>query len=106
MRPGKVTQALPGLPDTIRDKEVKSHLLSTLSDKLSLHLKLLPEEGYTSTIAKATELLLIYKHAEMRESHTHINQPVTSTSDNRLNKLEEAVLQVTQQPTALSSMDL
>ena len=28
-------QALPGLPDTIKDKELKFHLLSTLSDKLS-----------------------------------------------------------------------
>ena len=70
--------------------------MNALSDKMSLQLKLLPEEGYMSIIAKVVELLQMYQNAETKESLTHINQS-TTTNDDRLNKLEKAVLQVIQQ---------
>ena len=53
-------KASPDLPIDIRDRELKFHLMSALSEKVSLQLKLLPAHSYTQTISKATELLLIY----------------------------------------------
>ena len=75
--------------------------MNALPEKVSFQLKVLSAEGYIETIAKATELLLIYQRTESRDSLAQIRQP-TTTQDDRLNKLEEAVLQVSQQLTALS----
>ena len=60
-------QASPGLPGDLKDKELKYHLMNALPEKVSFQLKLLPTQGYISTIAKATELLLIYQRAESRD---------------------------------------
>jgi len=94
-------QASPGLPGDLKDKELKYHLMNALPEKVSFQLKLLPAQGYIPTIAKATELLLIYQRAESRDSLAQIGQ--ATTTDNRLNKLEETVLQVSQQLSALST---
>jgi len=53
-------QASPGLQGNLKDKELKYHLMNVLPDKVSFQLKLLLAQGYIETIAKATELLLIY----------------------------------------------
>ena len=72
--------------------------MNVLPEKVSFQRKVLPAEGYIKTITKATEL---YQRAESRYSLAQIRQP-TTIQDDRLNKLEEAVLQVSQQLTALS----
>jgi len=95
-------QASLGLQGDLRDKELKYHLMNALTEKVSFQLKLLPAQGYIPMITKASELSLIYQRAESRDSLAQIRQP-TTTNDDRLKKLEEAVLQVTQQLTALSS---
>ena len=74
--------------------------MSALPEKVSLQLKLLPAQSYTQTISKATELLLIYRHADKAESEGHIQQ-VTQSKDERLTKSEAAVQQVLEQLTAL-----
>lgn len=91
-------KASPGLPAEIRDTELRFHLSNALPDKISFQLKLLPKQTYQETISKARELLLIYQRAA--ES---VNQVHTSQGDDRLNKLEEAVQQVSQQVAALST---
>ena len=75
--------------------------MNALPDKVSFQLKLLLAQGYIETIAKATELLLIYQRTESRDSLAQIGLQPTKGHD-RLEKLEEAVLQVSQQLTTLS----
>ena len=94
-------QASPGLQGNLKDKELKYHLMNVLPDKVSFQLKLLLAQGYIETIAKATELLLIYQRTESRDSLAQIGLQPTKGHD-RLEKLEEAVLQVSQQLTTLS----
>ena len=53
-------KASPGLPANVHDSELQYHLTNALPDKVSLQLKLLPQENYRQTISKARELLLIY----------------------------------------------
>ena len=91
-------KASPDLPAEVRNKELKFHLMNTLPDKVSLQLKLLPPQTYAQTILKATELLLIYRCADKAEASIH-----QITKDERLDKLEAAVNQVSEQLTALST---
>ena len=58
--------------------------------KVLLQLKLLPTRTYAQTILKATELLLIYRHADKAEGHV---QQITNSKlkDEQLDKLEVAV---------------
>ena len=86
------------LPAEVRNKELKFHLMNALPDKVSLQLKLLPPQTYAQTISKATELLLIYRRVDKAEASIH-----QITKDERLNKLEAAVNQVSEQLTALSA---
>lgn len=91
-------KASPDLPNEVRDKELKFHLMNALPEKVSLQLKLLPPQTYAQTISKATELLLIYQRADKAEAN--IQQ---ITKDERLDKLEAAVHQVSEQLTVLST---
>ena len=91
-------KASPGLPIEIRDRELKYHLMNALPEKISLQLKLLPTQTYTQTISKATELLLIYRRVDKAEGHI---QRITNPKEERLDKIEAAVQQVSEQLTAL-----
>ena len=90
----------PGLPIEIRDRELKYHLMNALPEKVSLQLKLLPTQTYTQTISKATELLLIYRRVDKAEGQV---QQITNPKEERLDKLEAAVQQVSEQLTTLST---
>ena len=93
-------KASPGLPIEIRDRELKYHLMNALPEKVSLQSKLLPTQTYTQTISKATELLLIYRRVDKAEGHI---QQITNPKEERLDKIEAAVQQVSEQLTALST---
>ena len=94
-----VDKASPGLPVNIHVNELQYHLINALPEKVSLQLKLLPQENYQQTIAKARELLLIYGRSNVIEQ---ANQLQVDSSSTRLNKLEETLQQVTEQLAALS----
>ena len=83
-------KASPNLPIEIRDRQLKFHLMNALPEKVLLQLKLLPTRTYAQTILKATELLLIYRHADKAEGHV---QQITNSKlkDEQLDKLEAAV---------------
>ena len=53
--------------------------MNALPEKVSFQLKVLPAEGYIKTIAKATELLLIYQRAESRDSLAQIRRCPSAT---------------------------
>ena len=92
-------KASPGLPANVRDSELQYHLINALPDKVSLQLKLLPQENYQQTISKAQELLLIYSRSSKAEQ---ANQVLVSPDNDRLEKLEETLQHVTQQLATLS----
>ena len=91
-------KASPGLPAEIRDTELRYHLTSALPDKIAFQLKLLLKQDYRQTISKARELLLIYQL-----STNSVSQINTSPGDERLDRLEEAMQQVSQQLAALGT---
>ena len=90
----------PGLPAEIRDAELRFHFINALPEKIALQLKLLPKVEYHKTISKARELLLIFRRAE--SSSDSVSQ-VQVVKDDCLDKLEEAVLQVSEQLANLST---
>ena len=94
-------KASPGLPAEIRDRELKYHLMNALPEKVSLQLKLLPTHTYTKMISKATELLLIYQRVDKEEGHIQQINP----KEDKLDRLDTAVQQVSEQLTALSTQD-
>ena len=94
-----VDKASPGLPTDTRASELLYHLINALPDKVSLQLKLLPQGNYQQTIAKTWELLLIYGRSAVIEQ---ANQVQANPSSARLDKLEETLLQVTEQLAILN----
>ena len=82
-------KASPDLPPEARETELRFHLTTALPEKISFQLKLLPKLTYDQTIAKARELLLIFQRASEQVSQVDTRNP--SLSDQRLEKLEEAV---------------
>ena len=92
-------KASPGLPVEIRDRELKYHLMNVLPERVSLQLKLLPTQTYTQMISKATELLLIYQRVDKEQENIQQINPKEERSD----RLETAVQQVSEQLTALST---
>ena len=93
-------KASPGLPMANRDTELRYHLLNSLPEKVTFQLKLLPKVGYSETIPKARELLLLYNRADMPTAT--VNQIQTKSNEDRLKGVEEALQQVSQQLAALS----
>ena len=88
-------RASPGLPVEAREMELRYHLMSALPDKIAFQLKLLPKQSYHQTVAKARELRLIYRRATVSVSQIDL-----SPSEQRLERLEEAVCQVSKQLAA------
>ena len=87
-------KASPGLPDDVKKTELRFHLINALPERVSFQLKLLPKGNYRQTIAKAKELWLMYSRVDKREQ---TNQLSTEPGQGRLDKLEEAVHQVSEQ---------
>ena len=87
-----------GLPPDVRDTELRFHQSSALPEKIAFQLKLLPKQDYLQTISKARELLLIYQRAA-----DSVYQVRTNSGDDRLDRLEEAVQQMSQQVAALGT---
>ena len=94
-------RASPGLPAEIRDSELRFHLINALPEKVAFQLKLLPKLEYGDTIPKARELLLIYRRAE--NPVNPVNQVEVEHRGDRLERLEETILQVSQQLAALGA---
>ena len=91
-------KASPGLPAEIRDSELRFHFISALLEKVAFQLKLLPKLEYGETIPKARELLLIYRRAD-----NQVNQVEVERKEERLDRLEETILQVSQQLASLET---
>ena len=93
-------QASPGLPSATCEAELRFHLINSLPDNVAFQLKLQPQANYSATIAKARELQLIYS----RNSSTANNfNSVRAEEGSRLDKVEQSLLQMTEQLAALSS---
>ena len=93
-------QASPGLPNEVKDSELRFHLINSLPERVSLQLKVQPKVGYAETIAKARELRLVYKRTEGSEC---VNQVQSKGDDARLQKLEETIQTISEQLTALNT---
>lgn len=93
-------KASPGLPADIKEGELHYHFTTALPEKISFQLKILPKQTYSQTIAKARELRLIFNRQEEQKSRAEVN---SVAKEDRLEKLEEAVTQVSEQLAALSS---
>ena len=52
-------QASPGLPEELRESELRFNLINALPEKVSFQLKLQPKRSYVETIARGKELFLI-----------------------------------------------
>ena len=91
-------KASSGLPDELRESELRFYLINALPDKVSLQLKLQPKCSYVDTIARCKELLLIYSRTETSKC---VNQ-IELKEDQRLQKLEETMQLMSEQLTALS----
>ena len=89
-----IEKLLDNLPDDVKKTELRFHLINALPEWVSFQLKLLPKGNYREIIAKAKELWLMYSHADKREQ---TNQLSTEPGQGRLDKLEEAVQQVSEQ---------
>ena len=91
-------RAAPGLEGAVRATELRFYLISALPDRISFQLKLLPKVSYWETIAKAKELCLMFSRADQTkmEQASQLSGPT-----DQLNKLEEAVQQVSEQMAAL-----
>ena len=79
-------RASPNLPAEVRDTELRYHLISSLSEKVALQLKILPVTNFARTVSKARELCLIYSRAAATESVSQVH----SNEDSRLKKMEES----------------
>ena len=93
-------QASPGLPNEVKNSELRFHLINSLPERVSLQLKVQPKVSYAETIAKARELCLIYERTEGPEC---INQVQSKQEDTRLQKLEETIQTISEQLTALNT---
>ena len=93
-------KASPDLPPAVKSTELRYHLINALPEKISFQLKLLPKEDYRGTISKAKELVLMYHRAKITEQ---TNQLVSKPDTDRLDRLEEAVQQVSEQLNALGT---
>ena len=94
-------KASPDLPPAVKSTELRYHLINAIPEKISFQLKLLPKEDYQGTISKAKELVLMYHRAKITEQ---TNQLVSKPDTDRLDQLEKAVQQVSEQLNALGTI--
>lgn len=87
-------RASPDLPEAVKKTELRFHLINALPESVSFQLKLSPKVSYRETIAKAKELWLMYSRKDKMEQ---ANQLGTIPGCGRLDKIEEALQQVTEQ---------
>ena len=94
-----IDQASPGLPTETHEVELPFHLINSLPYNVAFQLKLQPQANYSTTIAKARELHLVYS----RNSSTNPLNFIRTEEKNCLDKVEQSLLQMTEQLAALSS---
>ncbi len=94
-------KAAPDLPSEVREAELRYHLINALPERVAFQLKLLPKEDYSKTITKARELSLIYRRADAAASVNLVHPQ--QTRDPRLDRLEDAVKEMTQQLAVLTT---
>ena len=87
-------KASPDLPDAVKKTELRFHLINALPERISFQLKLSPKGSYRETIARAKELWLMYSRKDKVEQ---ANQLDTIPGCERLDKMEEALQQITEQ---------
>ena len=92
-------RAYSGLPDEVRDSELRFYFMNSLPEKIALQLKLQAKVNFAQTMAKARELRLIYERAEATERVSQLK----STKDTRITQMEET-LQAMSQHLLLSSV--
>ena len=91
-------RASPDLSAEAKVTELRFHFVAALPEKISFQMKLLPKQTYDQTVAKARELWLIF----CRQSES-VNQIESAPKDGRLDRLEEAILQVSEQLAVLAT---
>ena len=84
----------PDLPDAVKKTELRFHLTNALPERVSFQLNLSPKGSYHETIVKAKEVWLMYSRKDKIEQN---NQLDTTCGNKRLNKMEEALQQITEQ---------
>ena len=89
-------RASPDLSAEAKETELRFHFVGALPEKIAFQMKLLPKQTYDQTVAKARELRLIFH----RQSES-VNQIESAPKDGRLDRLEEAILQVSEQLAVL-----
>ena len=91
-------RASPDLSAEAKETELRFHFVAALPEKIVFQMKLLPKQTYDQTVAKARELRLIFH----RQSES-VNQIESAPKDGRLDRLEEAILQVSEQLAVLGN---
>ena len=92
-------RASPDLPAAARETELHFHLMAALPEKIAFQLKLLPKQAYAEMIAKARELRLMLQRAAEPVSQLAAG----TTRDQRFDRLEEAISQVSEQLAAMGT---
>ena len=92
-------RAYSGLPDEVRDSELRFHFMNSLPEKIALQLKLQAKVKFAQTMAKAREVRLIYERAEATERVSQLK----STEDTRITQMEETLQALSQQLAALTT---
>ena len=90
----------PDLPAAVKSTELRFHLINALPEKISFQLTLLPKGNYRETISKAKELILLYHRTDKSEQ---ANQLVSSPEIDRLDRLEGALQQMSEQMNTLGT---
>ncbi len=94
--------ASPCRPAEMCDTELQFHFISALPEKIAFQMKLLPKlDSYHKTISKARVVLQIYCRAA--SAGASINQIQADLGEGWVDRLEEALLGVSQQLAALST---
>ena len=88
----------PGLPASIREAELRFHLMNSLPEKVAFQLKLLRKGSLAETISKAREILLMY--SRVKTDPVSLIQP-TEQREGRLDRVEESLQLMTEQLAAL-----
>ena len=92
-------RAYTGLPEAVRDSELRFHFMSSLPEKIALQLKLQVKVNFAETVAKARELRIIYERVEATEKVSQLRP----TEDSRIMQMEETLQVMSHQLAALTT---
>ena len=95
-------RASPGLPENVRDNELRFHLINALPENVAFQLKLLPKTPFAETISNARELCLIYKRSDAAK-YNFANPVQDTTATSRLDQMETTLKGLSEQLMALTT---